>query len=55
MVLLRFVGQVGDLGEGLKTEILRDEWCEVAEIESAVGFDEVFDDLRLGGGGVEVC
>lgn len=54
MPLLWFIGQASDLGERLKIEILRDKWQGVADIESEVGFQEVFDRLRLRGGGVEV-
>ena len=51
---LNLLGHVGDLWERLKFEILREESFGVADIEREIGFQEIFDGIRLGGGGVEV-
>jgi hypothetical protein len=42
---LRLVGEVCDLGERLKFGILCDERLDVAEIESEVSLEEIFDGI----------
>ena len=51
---LGLIGQVGDRWERLKFEILGEESFSVADIEREISFQEAFDGLRLGGGGIEV-
>ena len=51
---LNLLGQVGDLWERLKFEILEQELFGVLDIEREISFHEIFYGLQLGGGGVEV-
>ena len=45
--LPRLVGEFGNLGERLEFEILRGEWLDIIEIESAIGVFEILDSPQL--------
>ena len=53
MVVLPVVGHLIDLGERLVFIMFREEGIEVFEVESAICFDELFNELELGSSSVE--